>query len=89
MPVQLIHNKPGDEADQEDDDENNDEESKQTVEDLKIKSYAEALCAVRDLEEFVASKNYPMLVELMQDTTGLIEKAIIQKTVKQLTLMDM
>ncbi|KAJ8893288.1 hypothetical protein PR048_005879 [Dryococelus australis] len=51
--VQLKHNHPGDEADQEDDGENNDEEdeSKQTVDDLKIKSYAEALCTVRDLEE--------------------------------------
>ncbi|KAJ8866071.1 hypothetical protein PR048_033595 [Dryococelus australis] len=89
--VQLIHNNPGDEADQEDDGENNDEEdkSKQTADDLKIKSYAEALCAVRELEEFAASKNCPMLVELMQDATGVIEKAIIQKTIKQRTLKDM
>ncbi|KAJ8889400.1 hypothetical protein PR048_008899 [Dryococelus australis] len=89
--VKLIHNHPGDEADQEYDGENNDEEdkSKPTVDNLKIKSYAEALCAVSDLEEFAASKNSPMLVELMQDATGLIEKAIIQKTVKQQTLMDM
>ncbi|KAJ8887245.1 hypothetical protein PR048_013460 [Dryococelus australis] len=73
--VQLIHNNPGDEADQDDDGENNDkeDESKQTVDYLKIKSYAEALCDARDLE----------------NATGLIEKAIIQKTVKQLTLMDM
>ncbi|KAJ8876442.1 hypothetical protein PR048_020887, partial [Dryococelus australis] len=83
--VQLINNHPGDEAVQEDDDENNDEEdeSKQTVDDLKIKSYAKALYAVRDLEEFAASKNCPTV-----DATGLNEKAIIQKTVKQLTLMD-
>ncbi|KAJ8879710.1 hypothetical protein PR048_020318 [Dryococelus australis] len=72
-------------VDHEDNGENNDEEdeSKQTVNDLQIKSYAEALCAVCDLQEFAASKNCPMLVELMQDATGLIEKVIIQKTVKQ------
>ncbi|KAJ8868319.1 hypothetical protein PR048_029835 [Dryococelus australis] len=89
--VQLIHDNPGEAADQEDDGENNDEEdeSKQIVDNLKAKSYAEALCAVRDLEEFAASKNCPMLVELMQDATGLIEKVTVQKTVKQRTLMDM
>ncbi|KAJ8892938.1 hypothetical protein PR048_005519 [Dryococelus australis] len=67
----------------EDDGKNNDEEdeSKQAVD--KIKSYVETLCAVHDLEEFAASKNCPMLVELMQDSTGLTEKSIIQKTVKQ------
>ncbi|KAJ8881658.1 hypothetical protein PR048_018144 [Dryococelus australis] len=79
--VQLIHNNSGDETDQEDDGENNDEEdeSKQTVDDLKIKSYAEALCAVRDIEEFAASKNCPMLVELMQDATGLIERLLSRR----------
>ncbi|KAJ8895431.1 hypothetical protein PR048_000763 [Dryococelus australis] len=70
--VLLIHNNPCDKADQEDDGENNDEED-------------EILCAVRDLEEFAASKNCAMLVELMQDAIGLIEKA---NTVKQRTLMD-
>ncbi|KAJ8884148.1 hypothetical protein PR048_016005 [Dryococelus australis] len=89
--VQLIHNNTGDEAHQEDDGKNNGEEdeSKQAVDDTKIKSYAEALCAVHDLEEFAASRNCPMLVELMRDATGLIEKVIIQKTLKQRILMDM
>ncbi|KAJ8866995.1 hypothetical protein PR048_032857 [Dryococelus australis] len=66
----LKEHNPADETDQEDDDgknNNQEDESKQTVDNLKIKSYAEALCAVRGFEEFPAIINCSMLVELMQN----------------------
>ncbi|KAJ8896801.1 hypothetical protein PR048_002146 [Dryococelus australis] len=89
--VPLTQSNPSDEADQEDDDKNNgqEDESKQTVEDLNIKNHDEALCAVRDLEKYIALKNCPMFVDLMQDATGLSQKATIQKTVWEQTLMNM
>ncbi|KAJ8892254.1 hypothetical protein PR048_004834 [Dryococelus australis] len=94
---QLLHELasliPSDEDNQDqehdDDGENNQEdENKPTEENLKFNSYAEALRAVQNLEESAAFKNCPMLVELMQYATALIQKAIIRKPVKQLTLMN-
>nr|CAD7429037.1 unnamed protein product [Timema monikensis] len=80
-----------DPADQEYYSVNIDEESYsgQTIEDLKIKTYYEALCAVSEyFEEFAAFKNFLKLMALMQEAMEKIQKAFIQKTTKQPTLMD-
>nr|CAD7197004.1 unnamed protein product [Timema douglasi] len=48
---------------------NNESSSGQTVEDLRIKTYSEALFSVSDIEELPAFKNCQNLMELMQEVT--------------------
>nr|CAD7569179.1 unnamed protein product [Timema californicum] len=68
-----------DPADQEDDGVNIDEQSssRQTVEDLKIKTYSEALYALKYFEKFSAVKNCRKVVELMEEAMKEIQKAAI------------
>jgi hypothetical protein len=58
------------------------------MDDLKIRTFGEALSVVSDLQEFAASKNVPELLELMQDTKEIILRYLVKKS-RQCTLKDM
>ena len=55
---------------------------------LKIRNFGEALSVVSDLQEFVASKNVPELLELMQDAKKIIQRFLVKK-LRQYILKDM